>query len=78
MFIGIVFFTYLLLKKIQSKFEDVTGFIKQFMNQSASHLTSRRELQRATEKKTFLKSGQGSHKQKIKGLFQVQSPSFGF
>lgn len=68
---------FLLLKKIHpSQFEDLIGFIKQFKNRTASPLANTDASQRATERKKFLKIGQGNHKQK-KGLFQVRSPLFG-
>ena len=38
-----------------SKFEDLIGFIQGFMNQAASQLADRKELQRAAEKERFLK-----------------------
>ena len=45
-------------KKTQpSKCEDLTGFIKGFMTWAASHLASRGELPRATERERFLKAG---------------------
>ena len=46
------------------------------MNQEASHLVSRGELQKATERERFLKARQGGHKWGEKGLFHVKLPSF--
>lgn len=48
------------------------------MNRAASHLASRKELQRMMKGNSFLKVGQGSHKQiNKKELVQARSPPFG-
>lgn len=44
-------------------------------NLATSHLASRKELQRASEKERFLKSGQESHTEEKHS--QVRSPPFG-
>lgn len=50
----------LLKNKIQpGEFEDLIGFIKGVVNRAASHLVSRGELQRATEREGLLKTGEG-------------------
>lgn len=41
--------SFLLLKKQRSKFEDLIGFIKPFMNQAAPYLKTRRALQHKIE-----------------------------
>lgn len=62
-----------------SKAEALIDLIQSFMNQAASHLTNRKEVQSAAEKERFFKGRDGvgpeSPKQK-KGLFQAGSPSF--
>ena len=57
---------YILPHTLKNKFKALIGFIQQFMNLAASHLASREELQRATERERFLIVGQGSYQKKKK------------
>lgn len=66
-----------LLKTKLSKFEDLIGFIQQFMNQTASHLTNRTRRS-CTKWKAFI-GGSGQERKFLtkSGLFQARSPFFG-
>lgn len=51
-------------KVLPSKFEDLIGFFKQFLNPAASHLGSREELHWVKQKKGFFKNKEGIKKRK--------------
>lgn len=61
-----------------NKFEDLLGFIKQFMNQAAFHLATRRVLREVVQNKIFIERRVGKRAiNKIKKLLWGQDMFFG-
>lgn len=71
------YFTLLKIKIQPGKFEDMIGFIRQFMNEAASHLASKEMLQGVAQMEGFIDNRVWQLLAKDQRLFQVRSPPSG-